>query len=327
LKSLTKSERLHQIELLLFNNTRGMKRAELAKKLGVARSTISRDVDTLSNGYAVFEDENNNLFLDSLSCLNSIPLTLSEIQILSIASRLLSRKLRFPYLPAGSALRKLGESIEKYSPQYGKVIKKTADVFDFDYGNNENKEYGKRFDTLIEAAAAQKPIRLHHYSTRLKQETAYIFHIYHIEPHAEGNSLQIVGYAPEVAQIRTFKFERLTKIEILEQHYEIPQDFNADEYFKDCWSIWTSETEPEQVELLFTKNVKHRVKQTRWHISQIYKENKNGTLTWKAEIASPKEMLPWIRGWGKDVEVIKPHWLREQVAEELKEAAKIYEKD
>jgi CRISPR-associated endonuclease/helicase Cas3 len=35
-------------------------------------------------------------------------------------------------------------------------------------------------------------------------------------------------------------------------------------------------------------------------------------------------MLPWIRSWGAQVEVIAPDWLRERVAEELGNAAEIY---
>ncbi|HDQ14882.1 MAG TPA: WYL domain-containing protein, partial [Sediminispirochaeta sp.] len=229
MKSKNKSERLRSIELILFEKPEGIRRAELARKLGVSRATISRDIVEMSKDFPIYEDESNRLHLRSLSALNSIRLTLPEIQMLSIASRLLSRKIRFPYTPAGNALRKLGEAIGKISPQYGRVIKKTADVFDFDKG--ENREYGILLDTLIKAVAAQKAVRLFHYSTRMGKETSYMFHIYHIEPHAEGNSLQVVGYAPQVGQIRTFKFERLTDIQILDEHYSIPSEFDADEYF------------------------------------------------------------------------------------------------
>jgi len=326
LSSTNKSERLHSIELILYSKSNGITRAELARKLGVSRATISRDIVDLSRNCAIYEDKNNHLYLKSLSALNSVRLTLPEIQILIIASRLLSRKIRFPYIPAGSALRKLGKVIKKYSPQYGKIIENTADVFNFDYSNEKNKKYGKLLDTLIKAVTEQKVIQLFHYSTRIGKETSYIFHIYHIEPHAEGNSMQVVGYAPEVKQIRTFKFERLTGIKILDEKYSIPSDFDADEYFKDCWSIWTSDKEPELVELVFSNSVKHRVQATRWHTSQSFEENTDGTISWKANIATPKEMLPWIRGWGRDVEVIRPKWLRDHVAEDVVETIKKYEK-
>jgi predicted DNA-binding transcriptional regulator YafY len=47
----------------------------------------------------------------------------------------------------------------------------------------------------------------------------------------------------------------------------------------------------------------------------------DGTLIWRAFIAEPREMLPWIRGWGADVEVIVPMELRKSIAQELRRAA------
>ncbi|NLI41940.1 MAG: WYL domain-containing protein, partial [Caldisericales bacterium] len=45
------------------------------------------------------------------------------------------------------------------------------------------------------------------------------------------------------------------------------------------------------------------------------------------EIAEPREMLPWIFGWGSQVEVIEPADLRDYVAADLRKAGKIYGKE
>jgi len=37
------------------------------------------------------------------------------------------------------------------------------------------------------------------------------------------------------------------------------------------------------------------------------------------------EMKLWIRGWGPDCEVLAPEWLREEIAEEMRRAAGVYE--
>jgi CRISPR-associated endonuclease/helicase Cas3 len=52
----------------------------------------------------------------------------------------------------------------------------------------------------------------------------------------------------------------------------------------------------------------------------------DGCLSLRVQIADPREMLPWIRSWGPQVEVIAPEWLRERVADELKNAAEIYQR-
>ncbi|MGB9632262.1 MAG: WYL domain-containing protein, partial [Chloroflexaceae bacterium] len=38
----------------------------------------------------------------------------------------------------------------------------------------------------------------------------------------------------------------------------------------------------------------------------------------------PREMLPWIRGWGADVEVLAPKELREALMGEAKALAELY---
>ncbi|MCX8062238.1 MAG: WYL domain-containing protein, partial [Anaerolineales bacterium] len=50
----------------------------------------------------------------------------------------------------------------------------------------------------------------------------------------------------------------------------------------------------------------------------------DGSLLWRAQIAEPTEMLPWIRGWGADVEVLAPDWLRERMREEAERTYKLY---
>ncbi len=47
-------------------------------------------------------------------------------------------------------------------------------------------------------------------------------------------------------------------------------------------------------------------------------------MEWSAEVAEPQEMLPWIRGWGADVEVIEPTELRDEMIREAKRLAKRY---
>jgi len=41
-------------------------------------------------------------------------------------------------------------------------------------------------------------------------------------------------------------------------------------------------------------------------------------------VAEPQEMLPWIRGWGADVEVLEPEDLRERMMGEARRLARVY---
>lgn len=49
-----------------------------------------------------------------------------------------------------------------------------------------------------------------------------------------------------------------------------------------------------------------RAQETRWHRPEQTDLQSNGTLIWRARIAEPKEMVPWIRSWSADCKVLAP---------------------
>jgi predicted DNA-binding transcriptional regulator YafY len=66
------------------------------------------------------------------------------------------------------------------------------------------------------------------------------------------------------------------------------------------------------------------VRETEWHRSEEVEEQPDGSLIWRAKVAEPQEMVPWIRGWGADVEVLGPDDLRGQMTGEARRLAKSY---
>jgi predicted DNA-binding transcriptional regulator YafY len=85
----------------------------------------------------------------------------------------------------------------------------------------------------------------------------------------------------------------------------------------------TSE-QPVEVILDFTPEAAPYVRERIWHASQEIDPGPDGGLTLRLRIAEPLEMLPWIRSWGAQVEVLTPGWLRQKVAEDLQRAAEKY---
>jgi CRISPR-associated endonuclease/helicase Cas3 len=242
-----------------------------------------------------------------------VHLNSEEIQALSIASRLLSRKIRFHYPSAASALRKLSSAVEDYAKDFSRTIRRSAEIFDTAIPNDNSRDYGKFINILTAAMVDKKAVRITYFSLRKAGTDSHILHPYHVEPYAEGNSLHVLGFIPEINDIRIFKFERIIRIELQKDTYVIPPSFNIDDFLKDAWAIWKKDNKPEVVELIFSAEVKHRVSATRWHRSEESEEQSGGRLLWKCRVSAPEEMVPWIRGWGADVVVLKPEWLRERI--------------
>jgi len=53
----------------------------------------------------------------------------------------------------------------------------------------------------------------------------------------------------------------------------------------------------------------------------------SGACSLSAIARSTLEMKPWIRRWGKDVEVLAPEDLRRAITEEMRAAARLYAND
>ena len=134
---------------------------------------------------------------------------------------------------------------------------------------------------------------------------------YFIEPYAVGQTTHVIGWREPPGAVRTFKVERIQRIELTARSYAIPDDFDPRELLAEAWGIWYTEAEPVEVVLRFHPRVAGRVRETRWHRSEQIEEQADGSLLWRARVAELQEMLPWVRGWGADVEVVEPEELRD----------------
>ena len=125
--------------------------------------------------------------------------------------------------------------------------------------------------------------------------------------------------------MRTLKIERIRAAEITHERYDIPADFDPGKLLRDAWGIWYTDSEPVEVVLRFHPHVALRVKETRWHPSQRIEEQPDGYLLWRAQVAEPQEMLPWVRGWGAECEVVEPAELREALEREVGRLMVLYQ--
>lgn len=70
--------------------------------------------------------------------------------------------------------------------------------------------------------------------------------------------------------------------------------------------------------------VTRRVQESVWHPSQSIQVSEDGGCILTVKINHTLEMMPFIRAWGDQVEMLKQAELREQIAEEYRRAVEIY---
>lgn len=319
----TKATRLMHIEDLLLAHPEGLSQAELARLLGVNRSTINRYLPDLPQEIYIDDLDGNRWKIDRQAYLINVRFNLNEALAIHLASRLLTTRMDRQNPFAATALHKLGLSLERLAPQISGHMMKSADAMKGD-DQKQDPVYLQTLEKLTLAWAENRKVKVWHRNEKDHQIKEYDFSPYFIEPYAIGQSTYVFGLREPPGEIRTFKIERIERVEILLECYVIPTSFDPYEVLSDAWGIWFTGEDPLKVELLFHPRVAHRIGETRWHRSEQVELQKDGSLLWCALIAEPREMMPWIRGWGADVEVIQPNWLRDEIIKEVDELMGVY---
>lgn len=318
--SQKKADRLLQIEALLLAHPAGYTQAEIAKRLGVNRSTINRYFPELPKH--IYVDDDGRWKLDRDCYLVNVRFSLDEAMAVHLAARLLATRMERQNPHSAAALRKLGVAIEALAPRISAHMLQSAAVID-DPNQKQDPNFLRSLEVLTRSWGLLRKARLWYRDAKGRIEE-HVFAPYFIEPYAIGQSVHVIGWSWPQDDLRTYKVERIERIELLAETYAIPADFDPQELLKDAWGIWFTGEPPVEVALRFSPRVAARVGETRWHRSEQVTPQPDGSLIWRARIAEPQEMLPWIRGWGADVEVLEPPGLREKMVAEARKLAAVY---
>jgi CRISPR-associated endonuclease/helicase Cas3 len=319
-----KSQRLLQIEELLWAHPEGMTRAEIARRLGVNRATITKYLAQGQLPPSIYEAEDGSktLKVDRAADLTNASFSLHEIMAIHLATRLLATRTDKQNPHAASALRKLGLALARLDRNVSSHLLRSADMMD-EEARFRDPAYLGVLETLTEAWSAGRVVQLA-YRAAGGEIHEYRLAPYFIEPYAVGQTAHVIGRCEPPGALRTLKVERIGAAAMTREGYELPDDFDPRALLKDAWGIWYTDEAPVDVILRFHPRVAQRVRETRWHPSQRVEEGPDGCLIWRGRIAQPREMLPWVRGWGADCEVLAPDALRAALCEEASRLAVLY---
>ncbi len=151
-----KAVRLSQIEALLIDHPEGMTQAELARRLGVHRSTILRNLTDIK---APIYEEHGRIFIDREAYLINLRLNLHEALSIHLAGRFMATCMdrRNPHV--ASAMRKLGISLEKLAPFISHYVSSSANAFD-DETKKQDPHYLQVLEKLTLAWAEKRKVQV-----------------------------------------------------------------------------------------------------------------------------------------------------------------------
>lgn len=114
--------------------------------------------------------------------------------------------------------------------------------------------------------------------------------------------------------LRIYSLDRFVDMEELEEHFEIPKGFDAEEYFGNYFGVIIGE-EPEDVKIRVVPDQVKYFRTLPMHGSQRETVQEDGSSVFSYHIAPTFDFVQEILSHGADVEVLEPAELRESVAD------------
>ncbi|CAG1014433.1 hypothetical protein ANRL4_05211 [Anaerolineae bacterium] len=317
----SRAARLHRVEEILYNAPpAGLAMKDIAKRCGVDRSTIWKDIRALlANGVPIWDDSGHYSILRE-RYITSVRLNVHEATALFLAARLLTRYSDTNHPHVARAIEKLAAAMPKDMMQTH--IRLAAGVV---RTRRDHPDLTRVLERLTEAWAERKRIRLWQKSKEADPAQARLFDPYFIEPSGVGYSLYVIGWDHFRNDLRTFKIDRLARVEVTSERFTPREDFDPYRYLHNAWGINWGSGEEIEVRLQFPPGrVADRVRESEWHYSQKLENLQDGGCVLSVKVGSTLEMKPFIRQWGADCVVLSPEVLRREIAEEMRQAAKNY---
>lgn len=315
---MNRAERLALIERMLFrNSSSGLRAVEIARACGVDRRTIYRDLAMLDKMGVPLTQEDGRFCINREYYSANIRLNLNEAVALFIAARMLSRHAEQQNPHVISALSKLASSLPEPLATHVNYIAESVRAHPVD------RNFVLVLETITRGWLERRRVKLWGSLVRSGEISVHEFSPYFVEPTANGG-LYAIGFDDVSQGVRAFKLVAIRRAMLLDSSYEIPRQFDRRHYLANMWGITGGGDNKTQVVLAFSPDVTPLIKERIWHSSQRIETLDDKRCTLSVQVADWHDLLPWIRSWGAQVEVLEPQALRGELADEAARVAAVY---
>lgn len=123
--------------------------------------------------------------------------------------------------------------------------------------------------------------------------------------------------------LRIYSLDRFVDMEELEERFELPKGFDAEEYFRNYFGVIIGEA-PEDVRIRVVPDQVKYFRTLPLHWSQKETVQEDGSSVFSYHIAPTFDFVQEILSHGADVEVLEPAELRERISEDVAGMASRY---
>jgi len=240
-----------------------------------------------------------------------ISLTLTEQMALYFSKGLFKPLQGTPiYESLESAIQKIGSQLPAQSFKFLRGLDQGISVSNF--GLKDYSHSKEVINALTQAVFNKRIVTILHRSPQHEEAIER-----EVDPYKlwyVNNGLYLVGHCHRDDDLRTFAVERIQSANLTNRRFEMPPDFNFEEFRKTAFNvIWG---EPQEVRIRFSPSQAPYIRERTWHASQKIEAEPDGSVVLTLVVRDLWEVKRWLIGFGAEAEVLEPRELGTDVANE-----------
>jgi predicted DNA-binding transcriptional regulator YafY len=293
---------------------------ELVEECQVNRRTIYRDLQALLDaGYPLVSERQEDRFvlyrfISGFSKIPPITFSLEELMTLYLCRGQLDFLQGTPFQDDLEAIfsRVRSNMPPRSVAHLERIAEASSPRF---HGFKDYSQQHQLLKYLRQALLLQQRCLIN-YRPAKRQRESYLIDCYTLL--FFNNGLYIGGYAHNRKALRLFAIERIESVELRDERFEVPEDYRVEMLTGSAFGL-IDEGEAQQLELSFSPEVAHLVRERIWHPEQQIEEAMDGSLILRFSASGDKEILAWLYSFIPYVRVISPVSLRKKFTAGLQE--------
>jgi predicted DNA-binding transcriptional regulator YafY len=307
--------------LMILQSERFPNARRLAEACEVSRRTIYRDLGTLEAAGidVLYQPERQGYQLASNCWLQPTQLEDNEALALLILSRTACSQAPFGLLRhARSGLAKVVQSLP--GDLRGRIAISSELIDDDALALELAPDRQAIHETILRALSQRRRLSLWHRERERGSLVATKLSLYRLA--RIRSRWCLVGHSSAEHQIRVFETASIERLEMTDEPYSIPPRFRLERFLEKARP--GESVRRRNVKLRFTPHVGPEVRETPRFPGQTLDAGVDGTIDLIIDVERSDELVPWVIGFGDQVEVLQPQELRNAVRDWAERIARIH---
>lgn len=310
-------------ELLHFVN----RRLELSRgvEMTISVSQLRYDLASMETEYGapieMYRDGRNRYYRyeDPGFSIRSLPVEEEDLTKLNDAVLLLQQIRGFTIADDIAEIVKRLESRHKF------VNSREACVISFE--SSPEMHGVENLSDIYQAVMRKNVLKISYQTFKEEHPTDWVMHPYLLKEY--DHRWYLLGYVAEKQQHRVFALDRMKSIRVIRQKFIENGIINSEDYFRDMIGITLYPGhKTEEIALIFSPLYAPYARTRPVHHSQrILRQDEDGSLHVQLHLIINPELLRLLMGFGKEVKVLYPQHLVDQLVLEAQTVVKQYGAD